>query len=444
MDITNHITTFSRMIVFVVITLITSSSRVCCEESQFNTYEELTETQYKNHINEFQRSFGKQMESEFNLKWVEGGFVHNFSNDQPEFYAYRRATLEEVRTLVLVLTHKLSLAIREDPIMLSYLNKLSLTPDTMGVNIQFVYLHNWSYDDGSIDSVYSYHSKEGTSTVKKLYFQYTSTDPFGDFSTHDNSVYTRIEESFEDATKLHAAIAITNPAIHQTAGFEDELIQILASFEAEMKKKYGLRFRSSGWMVAGKPTPNILEIRTKCTYLHSADNREARELILLVAEDLLNTLNDSEALRPYLEEYPFPARRLKLRMLFRKEKYFVGDVPYYDESMESAVLSDDIITYYHHIPNAKDSNMHDRVVYAQESYQEAQKTFENTPPPTLFKKTTKGIKNFISSTIHFLDLAVIVFFMFLLLMVTTGGWLLIIPVVIFFILRRRRSPSQED
>ena len=172
---------------------------------------------------------------------------------------------------------------------------------------------------------------------------------------------------------------------------------------------------------------------------YSVDCQEARALMLLATEKLLNTLNNSERLRPYLKEYPFSASRLKLRMLFRKEKYFVGDVPYYDGSMESAVLSGNIITYYHHIPNIKDSNMHDRVVYAQESYQEAQKTFENTPPLTLFKRITKGIKNFISSTIHFLDLAVIVFFMFLLLMVTTGGWILIIPIVIFFILRRRRA-----
>jgi len=166
--------------------------------------------------------------------------------------------------------------------------------------------------------------------------------------------------------------------------------------------------------------------------------------MLLTTEKLLAALNNSEILKPYLKDYPFSANGIKLRMLFRKEKYFVGDVPYYDGSMESAVLSDDTITYYHHIPNAKDSNMHDRVVYAQESYQEAQKTFEHTPPPFLFKKATRGIKNFISSTIHFFDLAVIVFFMFLLLMITIGGWLFIIPVIIFFILRRRRSPSQED
>jgi hypothetical protein len=123
----------------------------------------------------------------------------------------------------------------------------------------------------------------------------------------------------------------------------------------------------------------------------------------------------------YLKDYPFSANSVKLRMLFRKQKYFVGDVPYYDGSMESAVLSDDTITYYHHIPSARDSNIHDRIVYARESYQEAQKTFENTPPPSLFKKVNKGIKSFIYHAIHYLELAVIVFFMFLLLMITIGG-----------------------
>lgn len=145
-----------------------------------------------------------------------------------------------------------------------------------------------------------------------------------------------------------------------------------------MKGKHNLFFRSIGWMVAGNSTSDISEIRTKCTYRYSVDCQEARTLMLLKTEKLLAALNNSEILKPYLKDYPFSANDVKLRMLFRKEKYFVGDVPYYDGSMESAVLSDDIITYYHHIPNAKDSNMHDRVVYAKESYQEAQKTFENT------------------------------------------------------------------
>jgi len=435
MVITSHIAIFSRMIVLVAIALITSSCPVFCTESQLDASEE----EYKSHFKEFQRAFGKQIEKEFGLKWIEGGFTHDFSSDEPEFYAYRRATLEEARALVLAVILKLSEAVQADPIMLSYLNKSSSTPEFLGVDINFVYLHNWSYNDGSIDSVHSYYSKGDTSDVKKLHLRYDATDPFS-----ENIVYHKIEESFEDAVKLNALNTLINPVIHDPKEFEDELNQILTSFQEEMKEKYDLSFRSIGWMMAGNPTSDISEIRTKCTYRYSVDCQEARALILLTTEQLLAALNKSEILKPYLKDYPFSANGVKLRMLFRKEKYFVGDVPYYDGSMESAVLSDDTITYYHHIPDVKNSSMHDRVVYAKESYQEAQKTFENTPPPTLFKKATKGIKKFISSSIHFLELAVIVFFMFLLLMVTTGGWLLIIPVVIFFILLRRSSPSQEN
>ncbi len=444
MDAISHSVKFSRVVFFVVIVLATRTYPICCEERQFDTYEEFTETQYKNHIKEFQRAFGKQIEVEFGLKWAEGGFTHNFSSDKPEFYAYRRATLEEARALVLAVIFKLSQAVHADPIMLSYLNKSSLTRDFLGVDISFVYLHNWSYDDGSIDSVYSYYSKEDMSDVKKLHLRYDATDPFSDISDFKNIVYCKIEESFEDAVKLNAVNTIINPAIHNPKQFEDELNKILASFKEEMREKHSLFFRSIGWMVAGNSTPDISEIRTKCTYRYSVDCQEARELMLLTTEKLLTALNNSEILKPYLKDYPFSSDGVKLRMLFRKEKYLVGDVPYYDGSMESAVLSEDVITYYHHIPNAKNSSMHDRVVYAKESYQEAQKTFENTPPPTLFKKATKGIKNFISSSIHFLELAVIVFFMFLLPMVTTGGWLFIVPVIIFFILRWRPSPSQKN
>lgn len=123
MEAISYIAKFSKMIVFVVIALIINLCPAHCEESQFDTHEEFKETECKNHVKEFQRAFGKQIESEFGLKWVEGGFTHNFSNDKPEFYAYRRATLEEARSLVLAVILRLSEAVHADPIMLSYLNK---------------------------------------------------------------------------------------------------------------------------------------------------------------------------------------------------------------------------------------------------------------------------------------------------------------------------------
>ncbi|CDR34240.1 hypothetical protein [Criblamydia sequanensis] len=405
--------TSKKMIIFIVIALITSLCPAFCAEIQLDISKEFNETQYKNHIKEFQRAFGKQIEEEFGLKWVEGGFTHKFFSDKPEFYAYRRATLEEARALVLAVIFRLSEAVHADPIMLSYFNKSSLNPDVLGVDISFLHSPNWSYDDGSIESVYSYYSKEDASGVKKLHLRYAATDPFSDISDFKNIVYSKIEESFEDAVKLNAVNPIINPAIHHPKEFEDELHRILTSFEKEMKEKYNLFFRSIGWMVAGDAPSEISEIRTKCTYFYPVDCEEARALILLATEKLLASLNNNETLKPYLKDYPFSANGIKLRMLFRKKNYFVGDVPYYDESMESVVLSDDTITYYHHIPSAEDSNMHDRVLYAKELYQEAQNTFKNTPPLTLFKKAATGIKNFIFDSIHFLELAgIYVFYSF--------------------------------
>lgn len=443
MNVICHVTKFSRTIYFVAIVLVTQTYSLYCKESQFVSYEKFTDIQQYDYINEFYRAFGKQIESKFNLKWVEGGFTHSFSTNKPQFYAYRRATLEEARALVLAIILKLSEAVNADPIMLCCLKKSSSTPDFFGVDICFVYSHNWGYHDGSIDSVYSCYSKEDTSDVKKLYLQYNATDPFSDISDFKNIVYCNIEESFEDAVKLNAVSAIQDPTIHNSKKFEDELNKILASFKEEMKEKHNLLFDSVGWMVAGNSTSDISEIRTKCTYHYSANCQEARVLMLLTIEKLLATLNNSEILKPYLKNCPFSANAIKLRMLFRKNNYFVGDVPYYDGSMESAVLSDGAITYYRHISNARDSSMHDRVIYAKESYQEAQKTFENTPPLTLLKKATKGIKNSIYNSIHFLELIMILFFM-LLYAITINGWSFMPPVLVFFVLRRWRRSSQED
>jgi hypothetical protein len=82
-----------------------------------------------------------------------------------------------------------------------------------------------SYDDGSIDSVYSYYSKGDISGVKELHLRYDAIDPFSDISDFKNIVYYKIEESFKDAVKLNAVTTIINPYpftgrddAHQNAG----------------------------------------------------------------------------------------------------------------------------------------------------------------------------------------------------------------------------------
>jgi len=394
MAVIKYFTKVSKMIVFVVIALITQSCPASCGESQLDI-KDFTKTEYKNYVREFQRVFGKQIEKEFDIKWAEGGFTYHSYKDEPQFFAYRRATREEARALVLAVVFKLREAVQADPIMLSYLNKSSTIPDFLGVDISFVYGHTWSYDDGSIDSVYSYYSKGDTSDVKKLHLRYELKDPFSDYSDPKSNVHCESYESLEDAIKLNALNTAINPFIHNLKEFEDELNKTLTSFEKEMKKKYKLYFRSFGWMVAGKATSDISEIRTKCTYYYSADCQKARALMLMATNKLLAALNNNEKLKPYLKSDSLSSNDIKLRILFREQKFWVGDVPYHDGTIESAVLDEDVITYYHHIPSVRHPDFDDRVVYAKESYQQAQKIFENTPQPSLFNKVIKKIRNFL-------------------------------------------------
>lgn len=440
MNAKNYIFKFSQVIFFILFSLTIYSYPAFCEDDEIR--KESISKEYKSYLNEFHRAFGKQIERELGLKWIEGGFIHNFASDEVEFYAHRRATLEEARALELLVLNRLAEEVRADSKLLSYLNMLSLSPESMGASIGFVDLNNWGYNDGSIDKVYFKYSKKS----KKRHLQYTITDPFSDYSAEkDETFHNDYEESLEDAVKQNAAIFIANPAIHNSREFEAELDQILTSFKEEMEEKYSLLFQSIGWMVAGNSTSEISEIRTKCTYRYPSDCQEARALMLMATEKLLTALNNSEILRPHLKDYPFSASRLKMRMLFRKDKYFVGDVPYYDRSMESAVLSGDIITYYYHIPNAKDSSMHDRVIYAKESYQESQKAFANALPLTLSKKVIKAVNYLIFNLNRFLKSAIFIFFMVVLFIIANPqSWLFIIPFISVVILRRRRRSSQEN
>lgn len=411
-----------------------------CQEGKIRINEE---SEYKVYFYEFHRAFGKQMEKEFGLRWVESNSLYLFSIYEVEFYAYRRASLEEARALELMVLNRLAEEVQADQKLLSYLNLLSLSPESLGIKISFVYSHNWNYHDGSIDTVYCNYCKK----EKKRCLRYTSTDPFTEYSAEkDETFSTDLKESFEDAAKLNAITSIINPAIHASKEFEDELNQILTSFKEGMKKTHSLIYWSSGWVIASNFTSDISEIRIKCTYHYPVNCLEARALMVLAIEKLLTDLNNSEKLRPYLKEYPFPASRLKLRMLFREETIWAGDRPYYRiESMESAVLKENIITYFHHIPSIKESrSWYDKVVYATESFQEAQKTFKNEPLPVKVRKFTMGITKFIYNFTYFIELAGAISLAFLFFILCLGRWLFIIPVIIIFILYMRRRSLKKN
>lgn len=429
MDTVRYIPKFSKIIIYVFISLTTSSYSACCMEG-------FTETQYKTHLMEFQRDFGMKIEAEFGLKWIEGGIIPNYSRDEPSFYAYRRATLEEARALVLAVIFKLAAAVQSDPQMLSYLNESSLISNFLGVDIIFKPSRNEKYDDGSIDSVHSYYCRDDVNGTQKLQLRYDATDPFEDFSDYKSNSYWRMEESFEDAVKLNAVSTVVNPSFHNPKAFEDELNQILASFTEDMKK-YGLYFRSIGWMKDGNSFSEISEIRAKCTYYYPSDLEESRALMLLTIEKLLYALNNSQSLKPYLKEYPFSADKIKLRMLFRKSKHLVGDAPYNDGSLESAVLRENSISYYYQKPMDIGPGEYERALYSSELLQEAKKTFETTPPLSLFQKALKELTHFLLDSIYSIKLLFIYLIFFVLFMIASGFGVLAVAIVLLFTIFRR-------
>ena len=181
MKVVNHL---HRLIFFIVC----SHHLSFCEGSEITVKEEVS------YINEFQTALGKQIEKEFDLKLIEDG-IHYSS--LIGFYAYRRATLEEARALELSVLNRFAEEIHSDPKMLSSLNALFLTPESICVSIHFVYLHNRGYHDGSIDSVYSANNND------QRYLEYISTDPFSGYSAEvDETFRARFEETFEVAHLL--------------------------------------------------------------------------------------------------------------------------------------------------------------------------------------------------------------------------------------------------
>ncbi|MDP1880770.1 MAG: hypothetical protein Q8K60_07510 [Parachlamydiaceae bacterium] len=429
-----------RSIILIIIVSTVCSRTFLCEEKKIIVNKEVTDKQYKSYMKEFQCTFGKKIESELGLKRIEGGFFNNFFRNDIEFYAYHRATMEEARALVLSILMKLTEEIQKSSKIFLYLNKQSLTPESIGIRIRFVNLNNESFYDGSIDAVSIYYSKK----EKKRYLEYTSTDPFSDYSAKEKEIKTDFEDLLEDAIKLNSEISNVKAIKynHNPTIFEDELDQILTSFKKEMKEKHNLLFESIGWMVAGNFASNISEIRTKCMYRYPVDCQKARELVLLATEKLLKDLNSNKKLIPYLKEHPFSADRIRLRLLFRKQNYFVGNNPFY-ESMESVVLNENMITYYHHISDTKTSGLYERVVYKKETYPEAQKIQENTNPPTTIDKFAKQVQKFSLYFNYFLDLLGLIFLFVLFFAISPVGLVFIIIGIIIFDIRRRRHPSKQ-
>ena len=369
--------------------------------------------QYETYVYEIAHSFATAMKEELNLQWIEWhGAFHDYLEYGVGFYAFRHATLDEARALELAAINKYIEIIQAHEQVQPYLKEKSISTEDAGarVGIKFVQPNKRGYNDGSIDRV-------GISwnDFSKVDLCFESINPFSrEFEYEDSRAFeTLIIESLEDATKLNSKILIKDLAAHTPSDFEDNLDQVLITFKSGMENKHHISFDALGWRVPKEITTSIDEIRARCKVFQYANQEEARALMLLTIQKLLHTINNNETLRPYLKEYPFPADRLKFCMLFRRNKPFVGTVPYYDGTLESIVLDEGVLTYYHHV---KDKDSHECVPFAEESFQEAEYLNENTPSTSVIRKISRTVFNIYNGIASFIMYLIVRIFLFLYLL----------------------------
>lgn len=357
--------------------------------------------QHNIYMDEIERSFAEQMEKELNLRWMKAHELNriedsgNIEKMAIEFYAYRRATIEEARALELLIINKFLKAINSHEKIRPYLKERPFTVKHVGISIKFVKANGWEYGDGSVNSVYN--NYEALTSQNQL--RYYSTDPSGSSSIP-------FEETYEEAVRINMVSPIKNPAVHETTEKEEEMNLLLTSFKQEMSTEYYLSCWSIGWpwTIDGKTINDIEEISSKFTSFHPVTQEEARELIVLATEKLLKIINNNETLRPYLKEYPFPANRVKMRICFRNNRYGT----FHEGSMEDVTLEGDEISYFQRIPSSEENKeekliLTETIVFASEPYQEAVKIVENTPPPSiqqLISKVMRDIGYWFSSLIE--------------------------------------------
>lgn len=322
---------------------------------------------FREYVYEIEHSFAAQMLNEFDLRWKGdmGRMRGKVELMGMNFLTYRRATIEEARTLELLVIDKLVQAINAHEKIQHYLDIIPFSAKrvTIGINFEGV---NGRNSDGSI--TYIFNVSDLAITSYKNHIVYCSHDPFKD------DLIDELDEPYEEAVRINAASAV-DPAIHQGNEYEDEMDTLLASFSEEVYKKFGL----SVWSIGGKWINGIKEVGAKFVLNQFVTNAEARQLLVEVTEKLLSAINSNEKVRPYLKEYPFPAGLLKLRFCIEKK----GHNEFPDVRMESMTLNENLITYVQEILHPKEEGEvfrdSEKIVLATESYPEALKIVEDNP-----------------------------------------------------------------
>ncbi|MCB1213580.1 MAG: hypothetical protein KDK40_04700, partial [Chlamydiia bacterium] len=190
-----------------------------------------------------------------------------------------------------------------------------------------------------------------------------------------------------------------SPFCLQGSAFLSEVDRLFTWLKMQLSNWKGLEFSSFGWIQLDQKSPEISEIRAQCTVNRYVDREQARTLLLKAAEEILKALNSDTRIKPYLAESPFPVSRLKIALLFRQNRVFVGPrADYEGGSIESVDLIDGLLTYYSYLPITPEEDRKERTVYAQESYEEARRQMDlPTNVDTRFQRVWRDVQYFFRS-----------------------------------------------
>lgn len=309
---------------------------------------------YIEYLSDIRQSFAKEMYDEFQLVCggVNGRLNEKIQGLGMEFDTDRRATLEEARTLQLLVMDRFVKAINGHEKIQPFLEVRPFSFRRIRITINFKGPLG-HYADGSI--YYVNNCDEHAVVENENHLFYYSMDPFTGHS------YQLFREPYEEALKL---VSINdNPYFHKTTKIENAFDLTIFTYTLEMVEKHHLKCTSIG----GKITDKVEEFGGCFNLYHSATLKEARKLILTVAERLIHTINQGEEIKPFLIEYPFPTQRISLRVNFMRK----NGLPYQDGTMESVAIENNTISYYQEPLENSDFTPIHTPLFFKESHQDA-------------------------------------------------------------------------
>ncbi|MBA2367793.1 MAG: hypothetical protein H0V82_02070 [Candidatus Protochlamydia sp.] len=282
--------------------------------------EQNAKEEYVPYVLEIRHAFAKKMKEKYGLipSGYGGALRQNVEMLSMDFTTYRRATIEEARGLQLIAMDQFVKAINGHEKIGPFLIAKPFSYNRIVISINFKG-PNGRYSDGSVTNVYNINGLASNRENRNKFFYY-KVDPY------KNDLIDLHSEHYDEALKTFIVTEDEfNPNEHIATPLEVAVDQVNASYVKEMKKKFHLECNS----IDGKMPGMVEEIGANFTLVKHTSQEDARKLLLAMSDKLIESLNVSYELRPFLSEYPFLTNLLKLHIEFVQNNHF----HYYDGSM---------------------------------------------------------------------------------------------------------------